>query len=322
MPPESTQITDRRSTALLAVFSLPVIWGTTFAVVQRALVDVTPMAFVVIRFSLSALFFLAISRSARKSLRFLLRARTPHERKFRRDMIVMGIAIGAGYIFQTIGLLTTSSSKSAFLTSTTVIWTPLLALALGHERITTKLVLAVIVTVAGIYIMTQPFRAGGIVVGDVLTICCALAFAVYIIVIDKAMLEAKEISDDEHDASMIVTAGQLITGSTIFLLCMPFIEAPHIHLTQYSVSALIYTGLFATCLTAYLQSRYQNHVSPTAASIIYMLEPVVAAVIAWAFLAERMGVMESIGGGLIILGVIISTVQMPRFARRAAERRE
>jgi drug/metabolite transporter (DMT)-like permease len=301
---------EGRSTALAAVFSLPIIWGTTFAVVQRALGDVSPMAFVVIRFSIASLFFLAISSSARKSLHFIFRPRTPHERRFRKDMIVMGIAIGGGYIFQTIGLVTTTSAKSAFLTSTTVIWVPLLALALGHERITPILGTAVAVTIVGIFLMTHPFSSGGIVIGDVLTIGCAMAFAVYIIIIDTAMLHVKEFSASEHEASLIVTAGQLITGSIIFLLCMPILETPTVHLTKYAVGSLVYTGIFATCLTAYLQSRYQHHISPTAASIIYMLEPVVAALIAWFILGEYMGAAEAIGAGLIVAGVVISQIKV------------
>src|SRR5579871_53103 len=87
---------------IVAIFSLPIIWGTTFAVVQRALSDVTPIAFVIIRFGLAAIFFLALSKSARKAAMLIVQAKTPHERRFRRDMIILGIAIGAGYIFQTV----------------------------------------------------------------------------------------------------------------------------------------------------------------------------------------------------------------------------
>lgn len=293
----------------MAIYSLPIIWGTTFAVVQKALVDVSPMAFVVIRFGLAAACFLIISKHARSAARLLVRARTPHERRFRRDMIILGIAISGGYIFQTVGLLTTSSSKSAFLTSTAVIWTPLIAWIIGREHLQWKLIAAVGVTIAGIYLLTQPFRTGGIVIGDVLTIGCAMAFGVYIVVIDRAMLRAKEVAMDEHAASIMVTSGQLVSGTVLFLVLMPFIEMPHVHATTFSISALVYTGLICTCLTAYLQSRYQHHVSPTVAAVIYMIEPVVAAAIAWSLLAEPMGTLELAGGALIITGVIIA--QLP-----------
>jgi drug/metabolite transporter (DMT)-like permease len=124
------------------------------------------------------------------------------------------------------------------------------------------------------------------------------------------MLDSQEFAKDEHEASLMVTAGQILTGTVAFLIVMPFVEVPRFHVTQYSVIALIYTGLFATCLTAYLQSRYQHHVSPTAAAVIYMLEPVVAAIIAEVFLTERMAFWEMFGAGLIIIGVIIAQVKV------------
>ncbi|MDP4199314.1 MAG: DMT family transporter [Bacteroidota bacterium] len=301
----------RRLLPMAAIFSLPIVWGTTFAIVQRALGDVTPMAFVVIRFGLAGAFFLVISKPARRGAKLLLIAQTPHERRFRRDMIILGLAIGAGYIFQTIGLLTTTSAKSAFLTSTTVIWTPLLAWAMGRERLTPQLLVAVLATVAGIFFLTQPLRAEGFLIGDGLSLACALAFGVYIIVIDRAMLRAKEFAADEHEASIMVTSTQIIAGTIIFLICMPLIEVPRFHATTFSVGSLVYTGIIATCMTGYLQSRYQHHVTPTTASIIYMLEPVVAAAIAEIFLTERMGFLEMLGGGLIIIGVIIAQVKLP-----------
>jgi drug/metabolite transporter (DMT)-like permease len=309
---ESRSHKANRSTALSAVISLPIIWGTTFAVVQSALTDVTPTAFVLIRFSLCSLFFFAISRAARQTLMVLVRPRSREQRVFRRDMLVMGLAICGGYILQTVGLLTTSSSKSAFLTSTTIIWTPLMAWALGREKITLQLALAVVITLVGIVLLTQPFRSAGFVIGDLLTIGCAMSFGVYIIVIDKAMHRAQLFAKDEHDATMMVTTGQVFVGSLFFLLVMPLIETPHVHLTTGSVSALLYTGIFATCLTAYLQSRYQHHVSPSTAAVIYMLEPVVAWIIAAIFLDEQLGTLETIGGVLIIAGVVVAQITFRR----------
>src|SRR5512143_2402206 len=98
--------------ARFVIVMLPIIWGTTFAVVQQGLAFVTPMAFVVIRFAAASIAFLLVSKSARDGAMLLLRARTPEEKHLRTNMVILGIAIGAGYIFQTIGLLTTTTSKS------------------------------------------------------------------------------------------------------------------------------------------------------------------------------------------------------------------
>ena len=299
---------DPRSIALTAVISLPIIWGTTFSVVQRSLLDISPVAFALIRFGFSSLVFIVFSDSARRAMRLLVLPKTPAERRFRRDMLVLGATLGLGYILQNIGLMTTTTSKSAFLTSTTVIWTPMLAILMGRERLHANVAVAVIITVAGILLMTHPFGASGVVIGDVLSTACAMSFGLFIIWIDRSMLDTLEIARDEHDASMMVTSSMLVTSSLFFLLCLP-IETPRVHFTTFAIEALLYTGLVSTVLTAYLQTRYQNHVSPTVAAIIYMLEPVVAMAVAAIFLTEHMGVPEMIGGVLIIVGVIVAQIK-------------
>src|SRR5207249_2886640 len=117
--------------------------------------------FAVVRFTIAGGIFLIVSASARQGLRIAMRPKTVAERTLSKDMWVLGIALGAGYILQTIGLLTTTASRSAFLTSTAVIFTPIFSFLLGREKITAKLLTATVVTLAGIYLMTDPFRAQG-----------------------------------------------------------------------------------------------------------------------------------------------------------------
>jgi drug/metabolite transporter (DMT)-like permease len=267
------------------------------------------MTYAVVRFVAVSILFLVFSRSARRGARILFWPRNKSERQFRRDMMALGSAIGAGYLLQSVGLLTTTTSKSAFLTSTSVIWTPLFSWLLGRERMSWKLIIAVIITLAGIFLMTQPFRQQGIVIGDVLTIGCALAFGVYIILIDRATARAESLASSEHEAAMMVTSNQIVVASLIFIVFLFLFDTPRLHVTPYLIGSLIYTGLVATVLTAYLQARYQNHVTPTSAAIIYMLEPLVAMIIGMIFLHERIGIPGMLGGGLIILGVIIAQVK-------------
>ena len=92
----------------------------------------------------------------------------------------------------------------------------------------------------------------------------------------------------------------------IVVIFLPLLETPHIKITLYSGSSLIYTALIGTSATGYLQARYQHHLSPTAAAVIYMLEPVVALFIAELFLTEQIGLIEMLGALLIVIGVIIS----------------
>lgn len=300
---------DHRAIGLLSLYSIPVIWGTTFAIVQRALVDATPMTFVVVRLALVSVAFLALSSAARKGALLLFRAKTSAERLFRRDILILGASFGLGYILQTAGLLTTTTSKSAFLTSTAVIWTPVISYLVGREKITGKLAAAVFVTLAGVFLMTQPYRAEGITIGDLLTLGCAIMFGVYIVWIDRAVLHAKAVAGSEHAATMMVTSTQMVAASLLLVLFLPAVETPRFALTPFSIGALVFTALIATGATAYLQARYQNVVSPATAAVIYMIEPVTAMLIAELFLTEQISFLDLLGGLLIITGVIIAQMK-------------
>ena len=236
-------------------------------------------------------------------------AKTREEKAFRNNVLVLGLAIGAGYIFQTIGLLTTTTSKSAFLTSTAVIWTPFISLLTGREKLTLKLCIAVSCTLIGIFLMTHPFDSQGITIGDVFTLCCAAVFGVYIVWVDKALHSAIEITKDEHSAAMMVSSTQLVAASVMMLVFMPLMGPQKLILTPYCIGALVFTALIVTGATSYLQARYQNVVTPATAAVIYMLEPVVAMLIAEFFLTEQIGFAEVLGAGLIIVGVIIAQVR-------------
>ncbi|HWF44919.1 MAG TPA: DMT family transporter [Candidatus Kapabacteria bacterium] len=302
--------TPKFSVPHLVIFSIPIIWGTTFAIVQRALDDVSPMTFVVARFGLVSIVFLVCSRSARMGARMLFIPRTPHERRFRRDMLVLGVTIGMGYILQTVGLLTTTSSKSAFLTSTAVVWTPVLSSLTGRERITLKLGVSVLLTLVGVYFMTQPFDSNGVNIGDALTLGCAIMFGIYIVWIDRAIFRTRAISGSEHELTLMLTSTQLVAATLLLAIFLPAIETPHVAFTPFSIGALIFTALIATGATAYLQARYQHVFSPATAAVIYMLEPVVALAIAELLLGERLDAIEVAGAGLIVLGVIVAQLRI------------
>jgi drug/metabolite transporter (DMT)-like permease len=267
------------------------------------------MAFVVVRLALVSVAFLALSNAARKGAKLLFRPKTSAERLFRRDMLVLGASFGLGYILQTAGLLTTTTSKSAFLTSTAVIWTPVISYLVGREKITGKLAVAVLVTMAGVFLMTQPYRADGITAGDLLTLGCAIMFGVYIVWIDRAVIHAKAVVGSEHAATMMVTSTQMVAAALLLAIFLPAVEVSHFALTPFTISALVFTALIATGATAYLQARYQNVVSPATAAVIYMIEPVTAMVIAELFLTEQISFLDLLGGLLIITGVIIAQMK-------------
>jgi drug/metabolite transporter (DMT)-like permease len=69
---------------------------------------------------------------------------------------------------------------------------------------------------------------------------------------------------------------------------------------------MAYLTLLATVLSIYVQTRYQKDTTPTRAAIIFSVEPVIAAGIAYLALGEELGAAGVAGGVFIIAGVLVS----------------
>jgi drug/metabolite transporter (DMT)-like permease len=302
----------KRTRAIIILTILTAVWGTTFSIVQNAFDDVSPLLFAAIRFALSLGIFLTISASSRQGIVILFSPKNEKERFFRKQACIIGLTIGLGYILQFVGLLTTTTSKSAFLTSTTVIWTPIFSKMIGHEKFSFQKVFAIILSMVGIVFLMHPYPIEGIVIGDVLTLGCAFSFGIYILWLDKIHAVANEVSGGEHQSVMMISAMQLFLGLIIILIVMPFVETPHLEITGNSVFAILYTTIFATALSTFIQVMYQKEVSPTSAVLIYTLEPVVAAFIGYLWMSERLSTGEFIGAMIIIGSMVIGQINFKK----------
>ncbi|MEP7236101.1 MAG: DMT family transporter [Ignavibacteriota bacterium] len=303
---------SKRSRAIIILTILTILWGTTFSIVQKALGDVSPILFAGIRFFLSLLIFLTISEHSRKGIILLFSPKNEKERFFRKQGLIIGITLGFGYIFQFVGLLTTTTSKSAFLTSTTVIWTPLFSKFIGHEKFSFQKIFAVGLSLIGILFLIHPYPIEKIVIGDVLTLLCAFSFGIYILWLDKIHTIANEVSGSEKASVMMISGMQLFIGLICILLVLPFAETPHLILSGGSVFAILYTTIFATALSTFIQVMYQKEVSPTSAVLIYTLEPVVAAFIGYLYMNELLSTGEFIGAMIIIGSMVIGQINFKR----------
>jgi drug/metabolite transporter (DMT)-like permease len=296
--------------AVFFMVLLPVIWGTTFSVVKIGLEGSTPMLFNVLRFGMTAIFYFLFFPQARRGLQVLFRPKCALERQVALDALILGATLGGGYAFQGIGLLTTTASKSAFLTSTAVIWTVIFAYLINRHISDRRTLIGVLLAIGGTLLLTHPYRGElGFVFGDLMSISCAFCFGIYIVWVDKALPRVVQLVKSNADGAILVTFTQILVATILMAAVMPFTESPHLTFDSRTLLPLFYTTIFATAWTAYLQIRYQNAISPSRAALIYMLEPVVAAMIGYFFLTDRMGTEELCGALLIVGGVVFAQIK-------------
>src|ERR1700692_2870206 len=142
--------------AYLLMLFVVAVWGSTFVLIKGALADATPAAFNLARMTLA---FVILAAAYHRSWRGISR------KHIAADALV-GLCLATGYQFQTIGLVRTTPSKSAFITGLVVVLVPLLSAIPGLRppgagaprwNAYTGAALGFI----GILLLTAPTAAGG-----------------------------------------------------------------------------------------------------------------------------------------------------------------
>jgi len=167
-------VMNNKLTAQASLILVTIIWGITFVLVKNALNDAAPFSFAALRFGLAT----------------ILTALLLHKNIFsisKYELIgglLCGFFLFMGYAFQNFGLMITSASKSAFITSVSVLIVPLMLVALDIQQVKLRIWIAVCLATIGLYLLIMP-GSGGLNIGDILTFGCAVSFAVHIIAQDN-----------------------------------------------------------------------------------------------------------------------------------------
>jgi drug/metabolite transporter (DMT)-like permease len=280
----------------LALIAVTMVWGGTFLAVQVALTASGPLYFVGLRFGTAALLAALIS------LR-ILRGLTLRE-------VMAGAAIGLciffGYALQTYGLQTITSSKSAFITAMYVPMVPLLQWAVLKRPPGLTSWVGVTLAFVGLTLLTGP-DAGSLEMGkgELFTLIGALSIAAEIILISRFAGTVD---------SRRVTVVQLAFTSLLAFTGMPIAGESVPELSWLLIGIATAMGL-ASALIQLTMNWAQKSVSPTKATLIYAGEPVWAGIIG-RIAGERLPGLALIGGALIVAGVIVSELKLPKRRRR------
>ena len=271
------------------------IWGSTFVVVKDALRDVSPLLFNLLRMIIATTVLAAIYH---RDLRRL-------KRSYLAGGAIVGLCLAAGYSFQTAGLARTTPAKSAFITGLIVVIVPLLcAIPLLRPATMRRPSLSAyggaLMAFAGILLLTTPSHTPwmallvSINTGDLLTILCALGFALHVVAL-------AHISPRLPLGTLAVL--QLAFCTLIMAALLPAFEHPRLDLSPRLVIALLITGVLATAVAFTVQSWAQQHLSATQTALILALEPVFAFLTSYLFYGERLSIRASLGASLILCGI-------------------
>ncbi|MCU0452323.1 MAG: DMT family transporter [Bacteroidetes bacterium] len=289
---------DPRPKAELILLSITFIWGSTFIVTKDLLSSVSPFAYIGLRFALATLLFGLVRPSSVRGW----------DRASIRDGVVLGSLLFAGFGLQTVGLQTTTASKSAFITGMMVVFTPLWQVTIERRWPKLGTWIGVALVSVGLYYLTSP-AGSGFVLGDLLTLGCALLFGLYIVLVDVFSKR----TDVAH-----LTMAQFVVAAFGGGIAALTSEQVVLRWSGAMALEIVYLAIFATVIALWLQTTYQRFTTPARSAVIFSLEPVIAAVLAYLVVGERLGALGVLGGGLILVGLLVSELSDVVFRPKAS----
>ena len=108
---------------------------------------------------------------------------------------------------------------------------------------------------------------------------------------------------------------QFVATSIIGFGLSPFLDATAPRFSTEAIGAVLYLAFFASTIAIFVQSKYQRETTPTKAAIIFTMEPVFAAIIAYLALSEAMGGIEVLGAAIMFSGLLFSEIYAARAHR-------
>lgn len=287
--------------AILELALAGVVWGFAFICVKWSLKAFSPVMILLLRFSLAYLVGEFIYS-------FALKKHSHHS----PSRVSLRLAFPAGFwmasflILQTIGLKTTTSGNSGFITILYIVFVPLISQFIYKKSTNSWAYVSVLMALIGAFLMMGG-KMDNVQSGDWLTLGCALISAFQIIYIDQVsekITEPFQFNNHQSFWCFIVLFPLLLVESE------PSFKSTVLR-EEYILALWGILGLVISSVVGfYLQVRSQKVLNPTTASLLFLLESPNAMLLGVLFLGEAVSGQQFLGA-LVILSAAALTIANP-----------
>jgi drug/metabolite transporter (DMT)-like permease len=280
---------------LIALIAVTAGWGVTFVQVKDA-VEIYPLyAFLAVRYAIATGALGAVGAH---------RVRTLGRGGFAAGA-VLGALLGVGIGLQTAGLERTTVSSTGFITGLYVVLTPLFGLALFRTRVGLEDWLGIVLSVAGLAMLSGVHV--GSTNGDLLVLASSAAQALQILMVERYA--------NRYDAVALtlVELATCLAGFLALALARGELALPR----GWTVwGALVVTGVFASALAYLIQVWAQRQLSAARIALVFSLETVFAGLFGYWLSGDRLGWLGWGGCAAILGGIVLAEPAAARALRR------
>jgi len=279
--------------AEIVLVIITIIWGSTFTIVKKALLQVSPILLVALRFWIATVVVVAFMPG--------------QFRHIQSGTILKGLALSVaflgGFVFQTLGLRDTTPSNSAFITSLSVLLVPVLGFLIFRHRPSVRTAVGILIATGGLILLLADSGDFSLHSGDFLTLICAFMFAFHILFLGRFVRQT-------YYRHLILV--KLACSAILCSVMVPLLESPFVIWDFYLIFYLIVLGILATAAAFFLQGWAQQYSNPNHTALIFSLEPVFATIFAFIILDQSFSEKEWVGGILILVGILVSEFKKPK----------
>jgi len=273
-------------------------WGVSYFMMDLCLEEMDPLTLNAYRF-LGA--FVIAALLALKKLKGVNRTTLLYA-------FFVSIAMVFTYIGATYGVKYTSQSNAGFFCATAVIFAPILTFFIRRIVPDKKLALVVVMCTVGMALMAFDSNFH-IAIGDWLCLMAGFCYTIAILVTEAG------VSRNDVDAFQLGVFQLGFTGIWMLILAL-ILETPALPQSTECWVSVGFLAIFCTGVAYIVQTIAQKYTPATHVGVIFTLEPVFAAIVAFLFAGERLLPRAYFGAVLMLLCLLIMEVDFKNLFKR------
>ncbi|MGA2682329.1 MAG: EamA family transporter [Candidatus Bathyarchaeia archaeon] len=287
------QLLSQKSKAVFLTILAGALWGTSFPIIKIGLAYTDPFAFLFWRFLVSSISLVVIMVLLRK-LEFKV-----GDTKL---LVFLGIANGAGYLLQYVGMNYTTAAKAALFINLSAMWVALLSPKLLGERFSKIKILGIFFGLVGIVFVSTNLDfsslMGGQIAGDVMLVTSGVAWAVFMVYNKRLLMNSTSATFQSMTWVLVFTMLSILPFS--FLAGSRFFA-----LSESAWLAVFYTAIVCWVVPYYLWLEGLKHLSASTSTVLLLSEIVIAVLLSILVLKEPITIFSTIGALLIIIAIAL-----------------
>jgi len=239
-----------------------------------------------------------------------------HFKNFNRDVLKFGFllsfCITAMYIFATVGIKYTTSTRASFFTCLTFIIVPFINFIFYRTRVSRITVVSVILCLIGIFMLSYAPDMGSfeLNLGDILCILASVAGSLHIVFLERV---TRKESVDPILFTTLLMGFVALWSIIIALFTGSFSTASP---NGFQLGTIIFLGLFCSAAAYLLQSVCQQYVPANRTGVIFAMEPASGCIISVIVLSETMSMTGWLGAAIVMASLIYMEVAGAKAAGR------